>query len=120
VYPLLLAVLMVLCYLRLLQKPSEKTADTPSWPRGATLVRLLLMTTYLFAYALLFQWLGFTISTALLGIGLGRLFGGRWLYCIVGSVLMGIGLFYLFDRVLDVTLPLGDVVEPVLTVLGMN
>ena len=58
-------------------------------------------------YAGLFETLGFIVATAAMAIAVGRLFGGRWGSCIVVGVSMGIGLFILFDKLLDVTLPLG-------------
>ncbi len=69
--------------------------------------KLLLCALALTVYALVFELLGFVIATLLMTIALGKLFGGKT----VPSVITGIGLslstYYLFDRVLDVPLPLG-------------
>ena len=40
-------------------------------------------------------------------LNLARLFGGRWLPSCVLAVVLGVGLYFLFDRVLEVPLPLG-------------
>lgn len=61
----------------------------------------------LLAYALLFEPLGFVLSTALAGFSLGLLFGGRLLPSALSGLLMGTLLYGLFDYLLDVPLPLG-------------
>jgi putative tricarboxylic transport membrane protein len=38
---------------------------------------------------------------------MARLYGGRWLPSVVIITLMSIALYWLFDRVMDVPLPLG-------------
>lgn len=38
---------------------------------------------------------------------MARLFGGRWLPSAILAVVLGIGLYFLFDRILDVPLPMG-------------
>jgi putative tricarboxylic transport membrane protein len=98
-FPMLLAGAIALCGLWLLFKGRFKAEANPA---GANL-RIALMLVYCLAYALLFEWLGFIVATALATILVGRLFGGAW------SVLF----FFLFDRVLDVVLPLG-ILETVL------
>ena len=40
---------------------------------------------------------------------IGRFFGGTWGKLVIGGALLGVSLYLLFDRVLDVTLPLGTV-----------
>ena len=61
----------------------------------------------LLAYAVLFEKLGFVITTALATFALGLLFNGRLLPCLISGALMGVLLFGLFDLLLDVPLPLG-------------
>jgi putative tricarboxylic transport membrane protein len=74
-------------------------------PRAA--VRAALCVLSLLAYALLFEVLGFVISTALAAFALGLLFTGRLIPCAISAVLMGVLLYGLFDYLLDVPLPLG-------------
>jgi putative tricarboxylic transport membrane protein len=88
----------------------------PVGPRAYPLLLLTLMAASalwllcigaLLAYALLFEPLGFILSTALAGFSLGLLFGGRPLLSAISGALMGVLLYLLFDYLLDVPLPLG-------------
>lgn len=58
-------------------------------------------------YAALFEWLGFVIATILMTVALGKLFHGKTLPTVITAIVLGISTYYLFDRVLDVPLPLG-------------
>ncbi len=58
-------------------------------------------------YALLFQWLGFTLATAVMAVPVGMAFGGSWKQSLAGGVGLGLVLFLLFDKLLDVVLPTG-------------
>ncbi|MDT4843702.1 Tripartite tricarboxylate transporter TctB family protein [compost metagenome] len=102
-YPLLLLALMAAGSLWLVFKPGllEQTFN----PQGA--LRAGLCVAALLAYALLFEPLGFTLSTALVTFAIGLLFTGRLVPCLISGVLMGTLLYGLFDYVLDVPLPLG-------------
>ena len=102
-FPLLLALIIALCGAWLLLKhwrDAGKAPPTDWW-------RMALMACYVFGYALLFQFLGFILATALVTVLIGRLFGGTWIRLAIGGLSMGILFFILFDRVLDVVLPLG-------------
>lgn len=108
-FPLMLALIIGLCGLRLAIKGGNHVNPNPS---GANF-RIALMVSYIAAYAFLFQWLGFILSTALMTIFVARLFGSSWLKAIIGGVGMGVLFFLLFDKGLDVVLPtgiLGDLV----------
>ncbi len=102
-FPLLLALVIALCGLRLVIKGGNTVEPNPPGANG----RIAIMVALLAGYALLFQWLGFIIATAIMATLVGRLFGGAWLKCVAGGVVMAIGFFLLFDKVLDVVLPLG-------------
>lgn len=103
-YPLLLAGLMGAASMWFIVRPGPDTA----WPNAALWRKLAAVFALLLTYALLFRPLGFALATTLLTIGLGRLYGGQWRASAVGGVLMGIGLYIFFDKVLDVTVPVGD------------
>lgn len=103
-YPLLLLALMAAAALWLLCKPSGEPTLPISW---ALARKVALCIGALLAYALLFDPLGFVLSTALAGFGLGLLFGGRLLPSALSGLLMGTLLYGLFDYLLDVPLPLG-------------
>nr|WP_256834974.1 tripartite tricarboxylate transporter TctB family protein [Pseudomonas oleovorans] len=102
-YPLLLLALMAAGAAWLVFKPGPQT-ETLS---RQALQRAGLCILTLLAYALLFEPLGFVLSTALATFVLGLLFTGRVLPCLISGVLMGVLLYALFDYALDVPLPLG-------------
>ncbi len=103
-FPLLLCGLMAASATWLLVKPGTEHG----WPRGPVRLKLAGLIAGFGLYAWLFEILGFPVATALAATGIGRLYGGRWLPCLVAGVAMGVGFYYFFDRVLDVTLPLGS------------
>lgn len=102
-FPLLLATIISLCGLWLLLRGKESAEPNPPGANG----RILLMVGYCIAYAFFFQMLGFIIATTLMTILVGRLFGGAWWKVTVGGLVMSVLFFLLFDRALDVVLPLG-------------
>ncbi len=102
-FPVTILGLMALCaVLMLLRKP-----DALVWPSAVVRQRLLLLVIMLALYAWLFEPLGFPLTTALLGCGIGMLFGAVWWMAALSGAVMGISLFYAFDKLLDVTLPAG-------------
>ncbi|WP_314018181.1 tripartite tricarboxylate transporter TctB family protein [Stutzerimonas degradans] len=103
-YPLLLLLLMGCGALWLLLKPQGE--PTPAFDSPGA-VRAVLCVLALLAYALLFETLGFVISTALTGFALGLLFNGRLWPSLISGALLGVLLYGLFDYLLDVPLPLG-------------
>ncbi|MDH4871816.1 tripartite tricarboxylate transporter TctB family protein [Pseudomonas sp. BN515] len=103
-YPLLLLFLMATAAIWLIYKPGD-VEDLPiSWSLAR---KVAIFVIALFAYGLLFEPLGFVISTTLVGFGLGMLFNGRLLPSLASGLLMGALLYGLFDYLLDVPLPLG-------------
>ena len=67
----------------------------------------------LLVFAGTFEPLGFIVASIITGVPMARLYGGRWLPSVVIISLMAVGLYLLFDRLMDVPLPLGllDVLE---------
>jgi putative tricarboxylic transport membrane protein len=102
-FPLLLAAIIALCGAWLTFKGRGRAEPNPP---GAN-VRIALMVVYCFLYALFFEALGFIIATTAMTILVGRLFGGAWIKVAIGGLVMSVLFFLLFDRVLDVVLPLG-------------
>lgn len=103
-FPLILLSLMALCaVMMLIRKP-----DVIHWPNRATMMRLVALAVMLFLYGWVFESLGFPLSTTLLTFGIGMLFGAVWWAAAISGVVMGVALFYAFDRLLEVTLPLGS------------
>ncbi|MGE5649309.1 MAG: tripartite tricarboxylate transporter TctB family protein [Bacillota bacterium] len=102
-FPLLLAFAMAVCGGWLALRPGLPV----DWPRGAQLRHIVVCAGAILAYVALFQTLGFVTATALMALPVGRVFGGSWRQCALGGIGLGILLYVLFDRLLDVVLPLG-------------
>ena len=102
-FPLGIIGLMALCALALLLRHP----DTVSWPRRHVLQKIIPMIIILLMSAWGFEWLGFPIATALLTMVIGMLFGATIPSAGISGAVLGILLWYAFDRLLDVTLPLG-------------
>jgi len=113
-FPLLMLGLMGLGLVYMVYRPSpiKHTDEDPPMDRE-TLNKIGLCVLLLLIFAGLFEPLGFILSSMLIGIPMARLYGGRWLLSVVIISLMSIGLYLLFDKVMDVPLPLGllDVLE---------
>ncbi|MGH8437975.1 MAG: tripartite tricarboxylate transporter TctB family protein [Pseudomonas sp.] len=113
-YPLLMLGLMALglVYLALRPTPIVRKDDEPELDRE-TLNKIGLCVGLLLVFAATFEPLGFIVSGLLIGVPMARLYGGRWLPSMMIIGLMTIALYWLFDRVMDVPLPLGllDVLE---------
>jgi putative tricarboxylic transport membrane protein len=106
-FPLLLAGVSLACSAWLLLRPKSIAETLAGLPPGG-LAKALTLIAGLFAYAFLFEIVGFPLATLLVTLVVGRLFGGSWWKCAVAGVALGVGLYLLFDRALDVTLPLGS------------
>jgi putative tricarboxylic transport membrane protein len=113
-FPLLMLGLMMLGLLYMLIRPTAivHTEEDPQLDRP-TLIKIGLCTLLLLIFAGLFEPLGFILSSILIGIPMARLYGGRWLPSVVIVSAMSVGLYLLFDKAMDVPLPLGllDVLE---------
>ena len=113
-FPLLMLALMGLGLIYMIFRPSAvvHSEDDPKLDRE-TLTKIGLCVALLLIFASTFESLGFILSSILVGIPLARLYGGRWLpSCLIIS-LVSVGLYLLFDKAMDVPLPLGllDVLE---------
>ncbi len=114
-FPTLLAAVLALAGLWLALRPTWAAAPAPVPVPGAAQdathggvgLPLALTVGAMLAYALLFQWLGFVLATALMTVPVGRCFGGRPLPLLATGLGLGLGLFFLFDKVFDVILPTG-------------
>lgn len=113
-FPLLMLALMGLALLYMVFRPTPivHSDDDPQLDRE-TLSKIGICVVLLLIFAGLFEPLGFILSSILIGIPMARLYGGRWWPSIVVTTLMSIGLYLLFDKLMDVPLPLGllDVLE---------
>ena len=113
-FPLLMLALMGLGLAYMIFRPSPvvHSEDDPKLDRE-TLTKIGLCIVLLLIFAGTFESLGFILSSILVGIPLARLYGGRWLPSSVIISLVSVGLYLLFDKAMDVPLPLGllDVLE---------
>jgi putative tricarboxylic transport membrane protein len=113
-FPLLMLSLMMLGLLYLLLRPTAivHSEEDPPLDRP-TLIKIAACTVLLLIFAGLFEPLGFILSSILIGIPMARLYGGRWKLSVVVVTLISVGLYLLFDKAMDVPLPLGllDVLE---------
>jgi putative tricarboxylic transport membrane protein len=113
-FPLLMLGLMgiSLLYMTIRPTPIVHSEEEPALDRP-TLIKIGICTVLLLVFAGLFEPLGFVLSSILIGIPMARLYGGRWLPSVVIITFMSIALYVLFDKVMDVPLPLGllDVLE---------
>ena len=107
-YPLLLLGLLAAGALLLVIKPALESGSNEEAPLSRVMVpKLLLCLALLLALAALFERLGFVLTSVAFAYGMSRLFGGRNLPSIAVALVLGLGLYFLFDRILDVPLPLG-------------
>lgn len=102
-WPRILAVVMAICLAALLWSPDVERFDTdrPSWVRLAIIVALLI------AYAIVFQPLGFILSTTLFTLVVSRLLGAPWVGAAAFGVGTGVGGYLLCAGLLDLNLPAG-------------
>ncbi|MDD2057722.1 tripartite tricarboxylate transporter TctB family protein [Pseudomonas sp. GD03860] len=107
-FPLLMLGLMGAGLLYLAIRPTAivRKDDEPELDRD-TLRKVGLCVLLLLVFASTFESLGFIVSSILIGVPMARLYGGRWLPSVMIISLMSIGLYWLFDRVMEVPLPLG-------------
>jgi putative tricarboxylic transport membrane protein len=102
-FPILLAALMAVCCALLLIKPDREIR----WPGPALLGKGVLLIVVLLAYAAAFDVLGFAGATILMVVAVSRLFGASWQTGLVSGLAIGVAGYFLFDHLLDVSLPLG-------------
>lgn len=103
-FPMLLSALMALCCLLLIIKPDRDL----QWPAPAILIRGAALIATLLIYAGIFQPVGFAASTTFMVIAVSRLFGAGWRAGVLSGLAIGIVGYLVFDRLLQVSLPLGS------------
>lgn len=108
-YPMLLLTLMGLGAIYLMVKPASTAShDDEEPPLDKHVIRKVAACVVIFTlYAALFEPLGFIPASLIFGIAMARLYEGTWVTSVVSGVVLAIGLFLLFDKILDVPLPLG-------------
>jgi putative tricarboxylic transport membrane protein len=102
-FPLLAAGVIAVCGIMLVLIPGEPDQAHQAGPGMA----IAALSASLLGYALLFQPLGFVISTTIFMVPIAMIFGARWWQGAVTGVVLGVASYLLFDRVLEVVLPVG-------------
>jgi len=114
-YPLLCLGLMALGLAWWIIRPPAIQHDEDEPPMTPPLLRKIgLCMLLLLAHAALFEPLGFVLSTTLVASLLALLCGGRPWPSALAGVGIAVGMYVLFDRVLEVPLPMG-VLSPLLS-----
>ena len=100
--------LMGLGAIYLIAKPASATAehDEPPLDRHV-LSKVVGCVVMLSIYAAVFELLGFIPASILFAIAMARLYEGSWKVSVIAGVALSVGLYLLFDKALDVPLPLG-------------
>ncbi|TCV69380.1 MULTISPECIES: tripartite tricarboxylate transporter TctB family protein [Neorhizobium] len=101
-FPLIAAGMIALCGVILVLRPGEPSSESAG-PIGA----LAALCGCLVGYALLFQPLGFVIATTIFMVPIAMIFGAKWWQGAVTGVVLAVSSYLLFDRVLEVVLPVG-------------
>lgn len=107
-FPLLLLILLAAGTVYLIIRPghmAEENADTPLTKQ--VLGKLVLCVLALTFFAFFFERLGFVVSSFLFAIAMCRLYNGGWMTSVITGAVMSVAFYVLFDRLLDVPLPLG-------------
>lgn len=107
-YPLLVFSLLALGSFIIALRPSRFSTPIDLGLTPLIVKNLTLCTVAFFIYGAVFELLGFPVATAVMSLAVGMLFGGNWKKSLIFSIIMGISLYLLFDKGLDVNLPLGS------------
>lgn len=105
-FPLGSLVLIAFCCI-LLFFFAEKTKV--HWGSAKLWVKNIMLAISFIIFIVLFENLGFIISTVIFAFLCGLVFDGRVKFVLPFSIFLGVFLYYCFDRWFDVTLPLGYV-----------
>ncbi|MCE7027749.1 tripartite tricarboxylate transporter TctB family protein [Jiella avicenniae] len=102
-WPRILGVVAIPCILFVLAKPDVARLGLP----GKTWRRLAALIVMLFAYAYLFQPLGFILATFAFCMALSLMLGARLVPALAFSAGIGIVGYFLCTKLLDLNLPAG-------------
>jgi putative tricarboxylic transport membrane protein len=110
-FPLLLAAALALLSLIHVARPAGTVEELP---RGTMLARSSGLVAIVLAVAFLMEPLGFFVSVLVLTVSVGVLFGARPLVALAGGGIQAALWYFVFAYLLDVYLPNGDLLEPLL------
>jgi putative tricarboxylic transport membrane protein len=104
-WPIVLAIVISICAVIVLLRPDRE----PHWPTGPTLHKSLALLVGLVLYAVLFEPLGFMITTTVACAGVALLLGVRIVPALVFGFAMGVPGYFVWTRLLELNLPLGGI-----------
>lgn len=102
-----LSLIMICCVLLLFfaEDTNVHWGDLGLWKK------LIVLVASLFIFAEIFEYLGFIISSFLLMSVMSLLFGAKTVQGLIFAALSSVILFYVFDELLQITLPWGEIFE---------
>lgn len=106
-FPILLMALITACAVYLTVRPAIMFEPVELGWTKHLLSKLVICVLALTVYAAIFEWFGFIVATLLMTIAVGKLFNGKTIPVAITGLVLSMCTYYLFDRVLDVPLPLG-------------
>lgn len=106
-YPVMLLVLLAFFSAILTFRPAKFGEKIDMGLTKPIIKNLVICTAAMLFYSILFEWLGYIISTSLMAFVVGILFEGKKVPTAIASVSMAVLTFLLFEKALDVSLPMG-------------
>jgi putative tricarboxylic transport membrane protein len=107
-FPKLAAIILGLLAIMLIFKKEKQDGEVYEISGKSSALLFVLGFVVMIVYAILIQWLGFSISSVLVAISWMVLMGIRkWVTLLVASVLISAGITYVFEYLLSVPIPHG-------------
>lgn len=104
-WPILVAAIVSICAVVVLVRPDPE----PHWPVGGTLAKHSVLLLGLVLFAVLFQTLGFMVTTTVVCAVFALMLGAPILWACAFGVLMGVPGYYLWTELLQLNLPAGRI-----------
>ncbi|WP_066804762.1 tripartite tricarboxylate transporter TctB family protein [Moraxella oblonga] len=112
-YPVIILVLLAILTTIIAFRPAKLAEKIELGLTKPIIKNLVICTIALTLYAVLFEILGYIVSTTLTAWVMGVLFGGKTTKAFIASLIMAVATYYLFNGPLEVSLPAG-VLRPIL------
>lgn len=112
-YPVMLLTLLAILTAIIAFRPAKFAEKIELGLTKPIIKNLALCTLAMALYAVLFESLGYIVSTTLMAWAVGVLFGGKWHKALIASVVMAVASYFFFNGPLEVSLPAG-VLAPIL------
>jgi len=107
-YPFIIGILLVSFSLVLLIKSILRAPEEAKKTQNVNLRNIILCLISLFFYALIFEWLGFILSTFLLILFLLKIIEKKgWIMVVITALLTSVISYLFFDKFLHAALPRG-------------